>query len=565
MKAIKYLSAGVMALGILGFGGIAFGQFEPEMRWQPSSGDYPVEYNEGTPVITIDGVLTDPVSVTLELELLGWGWSVPPRELRAYGATINATGYASGDGDDLVFSGAEIHTDHSGFVFREYVSPVIPGCPLVIDGWPSAPWLMGASIAPCSVADQPLPAGYGGTVTIEVPTGAAGWYQIPFLDFVGPYPSEPVTFMLDSSGALIQPVVMRPVVIEIPMGSCCYSIGEGTTQCEDDITETQCAALPSPWAFQPDASCTGDICVDCAVPDCNENGIADECDIADCVNDPACDDCNDNDVPDECEVPPIDPDAPDCQPNGVPDECELPPIDPDAPDCNDNGIPDGCEADCNGTGIADECEVPPIDPGAPDCQPNLVPDECELDCQPNGMPDECDIIYGTSPDLNHNDVPDECEPEPCEAEELDNLFASDGETGDSFGEAVAMSGDTAVIGTPQDDYNGDQSGSAYVFRFDGTEWVEEDRLVASDGTSGDRFGNSVAIDGDVAVIGAYRGSGLAPWSGVAYVYRRAGSIWVQEQELDAFDGGFNDSFGYSVGVSGDIAVIGARYNATGTD
>ncbi|UCE58617.1 MAG: hypothetical protein JSU63_14375 [Phycisphaerales bacterium] len=567
MKAIEYLTAGILVLGILGFNSSTFGQFPSEMRWWPSSGDYLVEYDGSVPVITIDGVLTDPVWVTLTLELSGWGWPDPySYELQAYRATINQAGYTSGTGDALVPSGGGpeppyvvIDIDERYFVFHEYVSPSIPGCPIIIDGWPLDPWHLGASIAPCCVTDPIFPFSYGGTVTIKVPTGAAGWYQIQFLDYLGPA-LEPATFMLDCSGDMILPLTKRPVVIKVPMGRCCHSVGLGTTQCEDDVTETQCAEFPSPWTFEADASCsTGDVCVDCAIPDCDENGVADWCDLANCVNDPACDDCNGNDVPDGCEVPPIDPLAPDCQPNGVPDECELPPIDPDAPDCNGNSIPDGCEADCNDNGVADECEVPPMDPDAPDCNGNLIPDECEFDCQPNEIPDECDIIYRTSLDLNHNDVPDECEPQPCEATELDNLFASDGEAGDSFGEAVAIDGDTAVIGASEDDTeNGDGSGSAYILYFDGMSWAEQARLLASDGTANDEFGTSVAIDGDVAVIGAHKASGPAPWSGLAYVYRRSGSIWVQEKELDAFDGGVNDNFGYSVGVSGDVAVIGAR-------
>ena len=85
--------------------------------------------------------------------------------------------------------------------------------------------------------------------------------------------------------------------------------------------------------------------------------------------------------------------------------------------------------------------------------------------------------------------------------EQDKLLASDGAGGDNFGDrsGISIDGDYALIGAYSDD---DQRGSAYVFKRDGTTWTEEQKLLASDGESGDQFGFSVSIEGDHAIIGA---------------------------------------------------------------
>ncbi|MHC4708044.1 MAG: FG-GAP repeat protein, partial [Planctomycetota bacterium] len=139
--------------------------------------------------------------------------------------------------------------------------------------------------------------------------------------------------------------------------------------------------------------------------------------------------------------------------------------------------------------------------------------------------------------------------------ELAKLLASDGASLDYFGTSVAISGETAVIGAYGDSDNGILAGSAYVFRFDGSDWVQEDKLTASDGTNLDYFGWSVAASGDTVVIGAYGDDPSE--TGAAYVFRFDGSNWSQEQKLTASDGADDDYFGYSVAISGDTAVIGA--------
>ncbi|UCC31980.1 MAG: hypothetical protein JSU86_06810, partial [Phycisphaerales bacterium] len=137
------------------------------------------------------------------------------------------------------------------------------------------------------------------------------------------------------------------------------------------------------------------------------------------------------------------------------------------------------------------------------------------------------------------------------------LLASDGSAGDSFGYSVAVSGNVALIGAYGVDDNGASSGSAYVFRFDGTEWAEEQKLLAADGAAYDFFGVSVALSGGVAVVGAYLDDDQGASSGSAYVFRFNGSRWTEEQKLVAADGAADDRFGGSVSVSGDVIVVGA--------
>ena len=139
------------------------------------------------------------------------------------------------------------------------------------------------------------------------------------------------------------------------------------------------------------------------------------------------------------------------------------------------------------------------------------------------------------------------------------LTAADGEAGDYFGGSVSVSGDTAVIGAYDDDDKGDYSGSAYVFvrAADGT-WSQQAKLIANDGAAGDRFGISVAVSGDMAVIGAYEDDDKGDYSGSAYIFVRAvDGTWSQQAKLTAADGTAGDYFGSSVAVSSDTAVIGA--------
>jgi FG-GAP repeat len=134
------------------------------------------------------------------------------------------------------------------------------------------------------------------------------------------------------------------------------------------------------------------------------------------------------------------------------------------------------------------------------------------------------------------------------------LTASGGAPDDFFGFAVAVSGDTIVVGAPRD---GDSAGAAYVFVRSGTTWMQQQKLVSSDLATGDELGYAVALDGDTAVVGApYRGGSV----GEAYVFGRSGTTWTQTQEIMASGGGAK--FGYAMALDGDTAVVGSLLGAS---
>jgi len=137
------------------------------------------------------------------------------------------------------------------------------------------------------------------------------------------------------------------------------------------------------------------------------------------------------------------------------------------------------------------------------------------------------------------------------------LTASDGVASDRFGCSVSLSGDTALIGA-EDEYDSFYlSGSAYVFTRSGTTWTQQAKLTAADAAAGDYFGSSVSLSGDTALIGAYYGGDSGVDSGSAYVFTHSGATWAQQAKLTPSDGATNDRFGSSVSLDGDTALIGA--------
>lgn len=146
--------------------------------------------------------------------------------------------------------------------------------------------------------------------------------------------------------------------------------------------------------------------------------------------------------------------------------------------------------------------------------------------------------------------------------EQTKLTASDATEYDYFGYAVSVDGDTTVIGARHADNN---FGSAYVFTRDaGGAWSEQAKLNPSDGVMFDWFGWSVSIDFDTIVVGAKNHSDIADHAGAAYVFTRdVGGTWTEQAELNASDAAAGDSFGSSVSVSGDTAIIGADYDDNG--
>jgi hypothetical protein len=136
------------------------------------------------------------------------------------------------------------------------------------------------------------------------------------------------------------------------------------------------------------------------------------------------------------------------------------------------------------------------------------------------------------------------------------LVANDGSSGDSFGVAVAVSGNTAIVGARNDADLGPGSGSAYLF--DIATGQQLAKLLPSDGAIGDGFGTSVAISGNIAIVGSPDNRNVGLRSGSVYVFDAA--TGVQMAKLVAVDGAMFDDFGVSVAVNGRTAIIGAYFD-----
>ena len=155
--------------------------------------------------------------------------------------------------------------------------------------------------------------------------------------------------------------------------------------------------------------------------------------------------------------------------------------------------------------------------------------------------------------------------------ELYKRLASDPEDDDRFGRSVALDGDHAIVGANLEDGDGGGSdrGAAYILDRDegGTDnWGEVKKLTASDAADGDQFGTSVSISGGSAVVGAPYEDGGGTDSGAAYIFYRdqgGDDNWGQEATLAASDAESEDIFGWSVAISGNYAVVGAPYEDSG--
>ncbi len=172
------------------------------------------------------------------------------------------------------------------------------------------------------------------------------------------------------------------------------------------------------------------------------------------------------------------------------------------------------------------------------------------------------------------------------------LKASNPDIADGFGLATAVSGDTILIGTANEDSNAtgingnendnsaSQAGAVYVFFRTGTTWSQQAYLKASNTDANDKFGDALAIDGETAVVGARGESSNATGingdeanndfsgAGATYVFIRNGNIWSQQAYLKASNTNSSDSFGGAVAILGDTLVVGASSedsNATGVN
>lgn len=138
---------------------------------------------------------------------------------------------------------------------------------------------------------------------------------------------------------------------------------------------------------------------------------------------------------------------------------------------------------------------------------------------------------------------------------------------DHFGHAVGLSGETIVVGVMRDTHMGFETGAAMVFENTPTGWVQTARLEASTAATGDRFGRAVSIDGDTIVVGALQHDDQATDAGAVYVYERSDpgtpndptdDTWTEVAELLSDAPAPNGNFGVAIDLEGDTLVVGAR-------
>lgn len=142
--------------------------------------------------------------------------------------------------------------------------------------------------------------------------------------------------------------------------------------------------------------------------------------------------------------------------------------------------------------------------------------------------------------------------------QFQKIVAKDREKFDRFGWSLDTQDNKLVIGAYQDTENGGWSGSAYIYYFDGSNWVEEQKIIASDGVEGDRFGYSVSLNKDQLMVGAF--TAFEDQSGAAYIFSYDGESWEEIRKLTPPDPANMGNYGHSVAINELYAVSGAPYN-----
>lgn len=311
-------------------------------------------------------------------------------------------------------------------------------------------------------------------------------------------------------------------------------------------------------ADHDDDPCGGGICGAGAVyvfrplANCNGNDAFDVCEVLDGL----ATDCNANLVPDACET------TADCDGNGVPDACDL----AAGNDCNGNGVPDACDIaqgtseDCNGNGRPDACDpfAPPVGeqkllagaPAASDLYGSAVAVLGEVAVVGAPNHDAVGADAGEAHVLRR--VGDAWAHEAT-------LAGADLAAFDYFGFAVALERDLVLAGAYEAAEGGSVCGAVYAFARTGGGWTQEAKLLPSTIQSGMNFGRTVAACGDRVIVGAPR-EGSPAGAGSAYVFRREGTSWVEESRLRAPVPASQALFGWSVAIDGDLVVVGECYD-----
>jgi hypothetical protein len=235
-------------------------------------------------------------------------------------------------------------------------------------------------------------------------------------------------------------------------------------------------------------------------------------------------------------------------------------------------------ADADGPAATPDAADPPVD--GIDDEPDLSSIYADPKSEGGGVEDDAAAVKGLSesqPDEENvaeaDEIPEPPNPtvvsERVEATEF-KITPRDAESNDEFAWSLDLDGDALVSGAPLADDNGGNSGIAYIFRWSGTAWEEEGKLVPEDGREGDWFGKSAGVSGDTAVVGANRDDGPMRGefydddTGSAYVFVREdgpdGPIWVQQAKLRADPQIEFAEFGFDVEIEGDLIAVSAWHD-----
>jgi FG-GAP repeat protein len=137
------------------------------------------------------------------------------------------------------------------------------------------------------------------------------------------------------------------------------------------------------------------------------------------------------------------------------------------------------------------------------------------------------------------------------------VLSNDLADSDFFGRGVDIEGDLLAASADLDDDNGDASGSAYVFRFNGTAWLEEEKLKPSDGVAGDQFGLFLDFDGNrLAVSSTAADIGGVNDAGAIYTFLYSGGSWAQEDKISSSLPIVNGQFGSDLALDGSLMIAG---------
>jgi hypothetical protein len=143
--------------------------------------------------------------------------------------------------------------------------------------------------------------------------------------------------------------------------------------------------------------------------------------------------------------------------------------------------------------------------------------------------------------------------------QLQKITSTPRGVGAQHGNAVALSGNTMVVGARYDGTTASQAGAAYVYVLNGGVWTQQAVLLANDGAVADKFGYSVAISENTIVVGAFNANAPQSNSGAAYVFVRSGTSWTFQQKLTASDAAADQEYGNAVAITGETIAVGEHF------